>query len=67
MIMANNTIKPLAAAVGAAFLATAFLPAASAATNPFAAQELNAGYDLASKGAEGKCGEGKCGEGKCGS
>lgn len=66
--MNKPTMKPLAAAMGVALAASAFVPAASAATtdNPFAIQELTAGYDLANKGAEGKCGEGKCGEGKCG-
>jgi len=81
--MSNKMIKtPMAAAVGVAFLATASLaPMASAEqANPFAASELSAGYDLASKDMEGKCGgdktksEGKCGgdkakakaEGKCG-
>jgi uncharacterized low-complexity protein len=65
--MAKNKVTPLAAAVGAAFLASASLsPVSSAAENPFAAQELNSGYKLAAKDAEGKCGEGKCGEGKCG-
>jgi uncharacterized low-complexity protein len=73
--------KPLAAALGAAFLATAVSPVVSADTNPFAANQLSGGYDLVSydkhgegkcgdKKAEGKCGdkkaEGKCGEGKCG-
>ena len=74
--MANK--NPIAAALGAAFLATAISPLASAEANPFSAQSLNAGYDLASydrhegKCGEGKCGgdkaegEGKCGEGKCG-
>jgi len=64
--------KPLAAALGAAFLATSLSPLASAETNPFSAQQLSGGYDLANfdKHAEGKCGddkaggEGKCGEGK---
>ncbi|MGK0498795.1 MAG: putative low-complexity protein [Oceanicoccus sp.] len=61
----------LAAALGAAFLATSVAPLASADTNPFAANQLSSGYDLANFGAhaekadkEGKCGEGKCGEGK---
>ena len=66
--------KPLAAALGAAFLATSIAPLASAASNPFSAQQLSGGYDLANydKHSEGKCGEGKCGgekaegEGKCG-
>ncbi|NQY02782.1 MAG: hypothetical protein HRT76_05875 [Halieaceae bacterium] len=63
--------KPLAAALGAAFLATSLSPLASADVNPFSAQQLSGGYDLASfgghaKDGEGKCGEGKCGEGKCG-
>ena len=59
--------NPIAAALGAAFLATALSPLASADVNPFSAQQLSGGYDLASFGkaeGEGKCGEGKCGEGK---
>lgn len=74
--MANSTRKPLAAALGAAFLATAIAPLASAEVNPFTANPLSSGYDLANyahHGEEGKCGgdkkadkEGKCGEGKCG-
>ena len=58
--------KPLAAALGAAFLATAVAPIAFADTNPFAAHQLSGGYDLVNYAghAEGKCGEGKCGEGK---
>lgn len=66
--------KPLAVALGAAFLATSIAPLASAASNPFSAQQLSGGYDLAShqKDGEGKCGEGMCGdkkaahEGRCG-
>jgi uncharacterized low-complexity protein len=64
--------KPLAAALGAAFLATSVAPLASAAVNPFEAQQLRGGYDLPNydKHKEGKCGEGKCGdkkaEGTCG-
>ena len=59
--------KPLAAALGAAFLATSISPLLSAEVNPFSAQQLSGGYDLASYGShdgEGKCGEGKCGEGE---
>jgi uncharacterized low-complexity protein len=71
--------KPMAAALGAAFLATSMAPLASAEVNPFSAQQLSGGYDLANydkhkegkcgddkADKEGKCGEGKCGEGKCG-
>ncbi len=64
----------VAITLGAALLSTAF--AAQAASNPFAAQELASGYNLAAqeKSKEGSCGEGKCGaemkdkaaEGKCG-
>ncbi|WP_036230983.1 HvfA family oxazolone/thioamide-modified RiPP metallophore, partial [Marinobacterium jannaschii] len=72
--MANNTIKPIVAAVGAAFIAgVATTSVANAAENPFAATDLSAGYQVAeAKKVEGKCGEGKCGgektkaEGKCG-
>lgn len=71
--MNKKFASPLAAAVGAAFMASAVVaPVASAAENPFAAESLSAGYKLAENSAEGKCGEGKCGEkkaereGKCG-
>jgi uncharacterized low-complexity protein len=74
---------PLAAAVGAAFLASASLNVSAGIAsdaNPFAAEDLSSGYNLAmlsdhesdDKKKEGKCGEGKCGEegkkkeGKCG-
>ena len=58
--------KPLAAALGAAFLATSLSPLASAEVNPFSAQQLSGGYDLANFAhhVEGKCGEGKCGDDK---
>ena len=55
--------KPLAAALGAAFLASAIAPMASAEVNPFSAQQLSGVYDLASYGSHGKDGEAKCGEG----
>ena len=65
--------KPVAAAVGVAFVSSmAASSVALAADNPFAATELDQGYMLAGshEGEEGKCGEGKCGEkgeeGKCG-
>lgn len=60
--------KPLAAALGAAFLATSIAPLASAATNPFSAQQLSGGYDLPNfdKHGEGNCGDDKGGEGSCG-
>lgn len=66
--------KPLAVALGAAFMASSIAPMASAEVNPFSAQQLSGGYDLANfdKHTEGKCGEGNCGgekaegEGNCG-
>jgi len=75
--MAKHQSKTLAAAVGAAFLASAAIaPLSSAAENPFQMNQLSNGYQLADahegKCGEGKCGEekaegeGKCGEGKCG-
>lgn len=60
--MSKTKRTPIAAAVGAAFIATvAMAPLASAVENPFAAQPLESGYNLAGNHAEGKCGEGKCG------
>ncbi|AFT70739.1 hypothetical protein B5T_02466 [Alloalcanivorax dieselolei B5] len=67
-----NKLSPLAATVGAAFVASAMsLPVtAQAVENPFAASDLGAGYQLADKhgekGAEGRCGGDKKGEGSCG-
>lgn len=64
-------LNPLAATIGAAFMASALSAPVTAAENPFAATDLGQGYQLAEKGMEGSCGEdkkgeGKCGEGKCG-
>ena len=71
----NLTVKPVALAVGAAFVSSIAVSAvAETVDNPFNAEDLDAGYMLAGgdKGEEGKCGEGKCGgdkadgEGSCG-
>lgn len=64
-----KSLKPVAATVGAAVLASAFAAPVFAADNPFASQQLKSGFNLA--GAEGSCkGEGSCkdkgkGEGAC--
>ncbi len=70
--MANisNKIKPVAAAVGVAFVSSlVFSAVAVADDNPFDASDLDAGYMLAGEGhdqgGEGSCGEGE-GEGSCG-
>ena len=67
------SIKPIAAAVGVAFVSSMiFSSTALASENPFEAADLESGYVLAGgdKDKEGKCGEGKCGEdgeeGSCG-
>ncbi|WP_444932226.1 hypothetical protein ACJJIF_10825 [Microbulbifer sp. SSSA002] len=71
--MSNKHLSPVAAAVGAAFIASAAMnvSAANSDANPFAAEDLSSGYNVAlashdgdDKEKEGKCGEGKCGEGK---
>ena len=77
--MANKftLIKPIAAAVGVAFVASLVISATAVADdNPFDASDLDAGYMLADSHegeegeGEGSCGEGEgegsCGEGKCG-
>ncbi|GAA4356269.1 hypothetical protein GCM10023151_04010 [Kangiella marina] len=71
--MLNKDKKKLAMIVGASIAASAAMGTAAASDNPFALNDLQAGYDLAKFDAgEGKCGEGKCGEdkaekeGKCG-
>jgi uncharacterized low-complexity protein len=63
----------LSVALGSAFAAATLLPVAHAA-NPFGADTLQNGYQVAqanTKAKDGKCGEGKCGaekkkDGKCG-
>ncbi len=69
----NSSVKPMVAAIGAAFIAgMATAPLTNAAENPFATTDLTSGYSQQLAGNEGKCGEGKCGEdktkreGKCG-
>jgi len=66
--MANKftLIKPIAAAVGVAFVASLVISATAVADdNPFDASDLDAGYMLADshEGEEGE-GEGSCGEGE---
>ena len=64
------TKKPLAIALGAAFVTSlAGAPVANAAENPCAMSELAGGYMVADSHAAGgdkAKAEGKCGEGKCG-
>ena len=70
--MANKSIliKPVAAAVGVAFVSSLVISVTAVADdNPFDASDLDAGYMLADgheKGEEGSCGEGEgsCGEGE---
>lgn len=62
--MANNNVKPLIIALGAALGTAGAVSTAAADQNPFSLTELTSGYMVS--GAEGRCGEGKCGEGKCG-
>jgi len=71
--MQKRHLKPVAAAVGTAFVASlATASFANAGNGPFTADPLESGYGLiAAADAEGSCGEGKCGEekggeGKCG-
>jgi uncharacterized low-complexity protein len=64
MTSKNLINKPVAAAVGVAFVSSmAASTTAMASENPFEAAELDSGYMLADghKAKEGKCGEGKCG------
>lgn len=68
-----NKQQLLSVAIGSAFAAVTLMPVAHAA-NPFAADTLQNGYQVAqadAKAKDGKCGEGKCGaekkkDGKCG-
>lgn len=61
-----NKQQLITLALGSAFAAVAALPA-QAAGNPFAAKQLNTGYQVAQadmKAKDGKCGEAKCGADK---
>lgn len=68
-----NKQQLLSVALGSAFAAATLMPVAHAA-NPFSADTLQNGYQVAQadiKAKDGKCGEGKCGadkkkDGKCG-
>ena len=63
--MFNRKMKPIAAVIGTAFVASLAATSVANAASPFAANELDRGYLLLANGhAEGKCGEGKCGEDK---
>jgi len=72
--MSKKSLKPVAAAIGAAFVGSMALSGnAAAESNPFGMTELNGGYMQIASSHEGKCGAGKCGgsaekstEGKCG-
>ena len=70
--MLNRKVKPIAALIGTAFVASLATANVANAGELFTTAALDAGYDLlAQADAEGKCGEGKCGEdkgteGKCG-
>ncbi len=70
----KTSFNALKVTVGAALLTSTLGASMSTlAENPFVANDLGSGYQLASRDAEGKCGEGRCGgdsakdaEGKCG-
>ena len=71
--MLNRKVKPIAALIGTAFVASLATANVANAGELFTTTALDTGYDLlAQADAEGKCGEGKCGEdkaegeGKCG-
>ena len=66
----KQSMKPVAAAIGAAIAGTLSIGSALAAENPFGLQPLDSGYmQVASSHMEGKCGGDKAKsemEGKCG-
>ncbi|MCG6887019.1 MAG: hypothetical protein LJE74_07410 [Proteobacteria bacterium] len=69
--MTDKTRKPLALAIGTAFVATlaasTVANAASTGGNPFAMTEMSSGYMHVADAKDGKCGEGKTmKDGKCG-
>ena len=64
--MSKTNLKPIAAAIGAAIVAS-LSGAAALDEDPFEARDVEPAYNLfadADDGGEGKCGEGKCGDDK---
>ena len=63
--MSKTNLKPIAAAIGAAIVAS-LSGAAALDEDPFEARDVEPAYNLFADahGGEGKCGEGKCGEDK---
>ena len=63
--MSKTNLKPIAAAIGAAIVAS-LSGAAALDEDPFEARDVEPAYNLLADahGGEGKCGEGKCGEDK---
>ncbi|MDE0693281.1 MAG: hypothetical protein OXI55_13705 [Gammaproteobacteria bacterium] len=61
--MSKTNLKPIAAAIGAAIVAS-LSGAAALDEDPFEARDVEPAYNLFADahGGEGKCGEGKCGE-----
>ncbi|MDE0008224.1 MAG: hypothetical protein F4Y86_07185 [Gammaproteobacteria bacterium] len=61
--MSKTNLKPIAAAIGAAIVAS-LSGAAALDQDPFEARDVEPAYKLFADahGGEGKCGEGKCGE-----
>lgn len=63
--MSKTNLKPIAAAIGAAIVAS-LSGAATLDADPFEARDVEPEYNLFADahGGEGKCGEGKCGDEK---
>lgn len=63
--MSKTNLKPIAAAIGAAIVAS-LSGAAALDEDPFEARDVEPEYNLFADnhGGEGKCGEGKCGDEK---
>ena len=56
--MSNKIVKPIAIAIGAAFVGSVAMTQVASASTAFHIAPLVSGYTLAAP--EGKCGEGKC-------
>ena len=63
--MSKTNLKPIAAAIGAAIVAS-LSGAAALDQDPFEVRDVEPAYNLFADahGGEGKCGEGKCGDDK---
>jgi len=65
--VSQSKLRPLLIAIAAGVaVGLTYIPIANASSNPFSAEKLSSGYNLAGHQMSDKADNGKCGTGKCG-